>query len=127
LHRLARFALDRLSTRQPKLEQVNIRVCISQPRGSFSSELRVGPRAPAGRPCDLDAGLRHVMLKDRQTASRSFPVAGAVILDFGALIDASPDVGWTDVYRAIELCRNAGLQRIAFTAPRFETQAPPGR
>ena len=124
MKRHAQYALDRMRTKQPKLEKVNILICISHPSGSPSPQLRVvGSKAPAIRLCDLDASLRHVMLVDRQTAS----AWTRECLDFGVLIDASPDVGWTDVYRAIEVCRNAGLQRIEFTAPLSETPAPPGQ
>ena len=121
--RIARSAWDRMRPMHPWPLKVNIRVRISQPPGSSSPQYRVGPKAPDTRLYDLDASLRHVMLVDRLTAS----AWNRECLDFGVLIDASPDVGWTDVYRVVEICRNAGLQRIEFTAPLSETPAPPGQ
>lgn len=49
-----------------------------------------------------------VMVQDYIKAGRtSYPV----------LIDASPDVPWTDVVHVMDLCRQRGLQNIEFTAP----------
>jgi biopolymer transport protein ExbD len=91
--------------KDPPLEE--IRVFMRWDASTGATIRKIGNRGAAGSDSDLMATI--------QTMKGDYTRAGKT--DVPILIDATPDVPWTDVVHLVDLCKTEKLSKIEFVEP----------